>query len=438
MTIKRICKISVLLSAFIIVSVLGAEVLTLEQAEKIALDRNIQLQIAEESMQQANAGFREALGNALPSLSAYGQYTNNLELPVMVIDVGFGPQSFKMGSTYNTTGGISLSQPIFTGGALYSAIRMAKTGQNMAEIQAREEKNSVILTVRTLYYQLLLMESLIKATEESELSAKANLAMVQKKYDAGKANRFEVLQAEFKYREIKPTLISLKNQKKMLLTNFKSFLNIDQDKELNISGELNMMDNPFHDYSIDDIKEKAVANRNELKLLTHQKQMLHSQRLMAASSGLPKVSFSADLRHQAQANDMDDLEYFRSKNIGLNVSIPLISGGKNLASVQKANIELKKNELQLEQTINFIMADVEMAFLKVRETEEKIETNAALVNQAEEALRMVKLLYENGSATQVELLNAESGLLGARSAYSSSIFEHNVAIIQLKKSINQL
>lgn len=438
MIIKSICKIFVLLSAFVMSSLLSAETLTLEQAEKIAMDRNIQLQIAEESLQQANAGFREALGNALPGLSAYGQYTNNLELPVMVIDVGFGPQSFKMGSTYNTTGGISLTQPIFTGGALYSAIRMAKTGQDMAEIQAREEKNSVILTVRTLYYQLLLMESLIRATEESELSAKANLDMVQKKYDAGKANNFEVLQAEFKYREIKPTLISLNNQRKMLLTNFKSFLNIDQEEDLNISGELNMTDNPFHEYTIEEIKETAVVNRNELKLLSHEKQLLRSQRLMAASSGLPKVSFSADLRHQAQANDFDDLEYFRSKNIGVSVSIPLISGGKNLASVQKANIELKKNELRLEQTLNYILADVEKAFLKVKETEEKVETNAVLVKQAEEALRMVKLLYENGGATQVELLNAESGLFGAKSAFSSSVFEHNVAVVQLKKSINQL
>jgi len=438
MTIKSIYKTSFLLSVFLMASVLGAEVLTLEQAEKIAFDRNIQLQIAEETLQQANAGFREALGNALPSISAYGQYSNNIELPVMVIDVGFGPQSFKMGSTYNTTGGISLTQPLFTGGALFSAIRMAKTGQNMAEIQAREEKNSVIMTVRTLYYQLLLMESLIKATEESELSAKANLDMVQKKYDAGKANRFEVLQAEFKYREIKPILISLNNQRKMLLTNFKSFLNLEQDKELMISGELNLMDNPFHKQTAEDIKQMAIANRNELKLLTYQKQILHSQRILAASSGLPKVSFSADLRHQAQANDMDDLEYFRSKNIGLSVSIPLISGGKNLASVQKANIELKKNELLLEQTINFILADVEKAFFKVKETEEKVESNAVLVKQAEEALRMVKILYENGSATQVELLNAESGLLGAKSAFSSSVFEHNVAVNQLKKSINQL
>ncbi len=438
MSIKRMCKTCVLLSALLVTTLLQAEGLTLEQAERIALDRNIQLQIAEESLQQANAGFREALGNALPSLNAYGQYTNNIELPVMVIDVGFGPQSFKMGSTYNSTGGISLSQPLFTGGALYSAIRMAKTGQNMAEIQEREEKNTVILTVRTLYYQLLLMESLIKATEESERSALSNMEMVRKKFDAGKANNFEVLQAEFKYREIKPTLISLKNQRIMLLTNFKSFLNINQDEALSISGELTLMDNPFHDYTIDEIKKKAVANRNELKLLSHQKQLLKSQRLMAASSGLPKVSFSADLRHQAQADDTDKLEYFRSKNIGLSVSVPLINGGKNLASVQKANIELKKNELQLEQTLNYILADVEQAYLKVYETEEKVETNAVLVKQAEEALRMVKILYENGSATQVELLNAESGFLGAKSAYAGSVFEHNVAIVLLKKSINQL
>ncbi|HAE86411.1 TPA: hypothetical protein DCG86_00130, partial [Candidatus Marinimicrobia bacterium] len=113
-------------------------------------------------------------------------------------------------------------------------------------------------------------------------------------------------------------------------------------------------------------------------------------------------------------------------------------GGKHLASVQQANIDLKKYDLQMEQAMDFILSEVEKAYLKVYEAQEKVESIAALVEQADEALRMVKIMYENGGATQVEVLNAESGALGARSSYLSSVFEFNTAILQLKQAINKL
>ncbi|BFN36677.1 TolC family protein [Fidelibacter multiformis] len=430
---------SVLILFVISVLPVQGEELTLEAAEKIALENNIQLKMAEASLQKAEAGFREAIGGLMPTFSAYGQYTKNFELPVVVIDIpGAGPQSITMGSTYNSTGGLSVSQPLFTSGALYSSLRMAKTGEEIAKIQKEQEKNSVILTVRTLYQQILLVESLVQATENSQRSALANFEMVQKMKSVGKANQFEVLQAEVKYREISPRLMSLKNQKKNLVTNLITFLNLETGQDIELSGELTLMDNPFRESTLEKIKQEALENRYELVLLKHQEKMLKSQRILAASGALPKVSLSADVRHQAQAESQDDMEYYRSKNASVSISIPLLSGGKHLASVQQASIDLKKHELQVEQTIDFILSDVEKAYLKVFESREKVEANATLVEQADEALRMVKIMYENGGATQVEVLNAESGALGARSSYLSSVFEFNTAILQLKQAINKL
>lgn len=416
-----------------------AERLTLDKAEAIALEKNIRLQIAEESMNQANAAFREALGELLPGVSAYGQYTENFELPVVVIDIpGAGPQSIKMGSPYSSTAGFSLSQPLFTSGALYASVSMAKKGKEIAEIQSVQEKNSVISTVRTLYNQILLVESLIEATEESRKSAKANLDIVAKKKVLGQASQFEVLQADVKYREIGPKLVSLKNQRQTLMTNLKTFLNLKEDKEFELSGQLIPDSNPFRDYSLEEIKEEAMQNRPELTLLQQQKAILKSQRLLAASAALPKVNLQADVTHQAQAETRDDLEYYRSKNVAVSVSIPLFKGGKNLASVQQANIELKKHELEYEQAEDHILSEVENAYLMIFETAKSVESNTALVRQAQEAVRLAKIMYENGRATQVELLSAESGLLNAKSAYLSSVFEYNTAILQLKKAINKL
>ncbi|HAE87905.1 TPA: hypothetical protein DCG86_07760, partial [Candidatus Marinimicrobia bacterium] len=164
-------------------------------------------------------------------------------------------------------------------------------------------------------------------------SAQANLEIVQKMKSVGKANQFEVLQAEVKFREISPRLVSLKNQKKSLITNMITFLNLETGQDIELSGELTLMDNPFRESTLEEIKREALENRYELALLKHQEKMLKSQRILAASAALPKVSVSADVRHQAQAESQDDMEYYRSKNVSVSVSIPLLSGGKHLASV---------------------------------------------------------------------------------------------------------
>jgi outer membrane protein TolC len=118
--------------------------------------------------------------------------------------------------------------------------------------------------------------------------------------------------------------------------------------------------------------------------------------------------------------------------------VPLFNGGRKLAGIQKAKISEKELALQLRQMELLIEADVESAYLMLQESVMKIESNSRVVEQAAEALRLARLMYENGSVTQLDVLNSESGWLQAQSAYLSSIFEFNVALNNLKSAINQL
>ena len=118
--------------------------------------------------------------------------------------------------------------------------------------------------------------------------------------------------------------------------------------------------------------------------------------------------------------------------------MPLFNGGKNAASIQKATIGMKEAQYQLEQIEDFVYTDVDAAYRKVNETMTNIYATQDVVKQAEEALRLSKLLYESGSATQLELMSAESGYIGAQSNYISSVFQYNLAVEDLKKSLNNL
>jgi len=196
--------------------------------------------------------------------------------------------------------------------------------------------------------------------------------------------------------------------------------------------------NPYKNKSLEYIKSIALKKRTELKLLNGQKYIQRNRRLISYSSSLPKVSLQSQIQYQSQAETIDELDYTKSMYASVNLSIPIFSGARNFRKIQKSNIEIKKTNIQYEQMRNHILNEVESTYLKVKETEANIEANAGLIEQAKEALRLAKLMYENGRITQLEVQSSESSYLQAQSAYYQSIFEYNVAINSLKQSLNEL
>ncbi|MCF7840995.1 MAG: TolC family protein [Candidatus Marinimicrobia bacterium] len=419
--------------------------LTLERAEKLALEQNFDLSIAREGETKAKVSVAEAVGIVLPSINAYGSYTKNHELPVIYIPDFSNPAGpnipITMGVPYNATAGLSLNQPLFNGGAAGNGLLIALEAKNISSYSREMTRQQVLNTVRSLYYQTEFLESLIEATERSSLSAKTNLEQVQKREAVGKASRFDLLQAQVKLQSLQPQLQSLKNQHETVLTHLRMVMGIEEPVQLNITDSLHKVTNPFAGASLDSLKTIGLMNRPEMRITESQQDIAKYQRNIAMGQVLPSISLSADVRHQAQAEHSRDIErdlYMRSTTTALNLSWPLFSGGRKALGIQKAVIAKKEADIRLQQTTLSIKSEIEAAWLKVNETEMNIEANATMMEQAAEALRLARIMYANGSSTQLEVLTAEGNYLQAQSSYYQTIFQYNVAVDQLKKAVNAL
>ncbi|MEA3392442.1 MAG: TolC family protein [Candidatus Marinimicrobia bacterium] len=434
---KKLFIIITLLSTF-----LFARDITLAEAEKLALENNIQIKLSEASLQKAKASSHETLANFFPTISSFYQLQDNLELSVMVVDFdGDGPTpptELRMGKQFSSTAGIQLSYPIFTGGAIINGQLMASAAVNLSELSLQDQINTVIHTIRVLYYQTQMLESMIEATERGLQSAKESYELALKRQAVGQTTRLDILQAQVRYESYKPQLISLENQRVSALTNLKTFINDPSLDAITVVGKLEQSVNPYESLDIGDLMEITQAERLELKMAHEQQKLAKYQKNLAWSGILPKVQLGGAVQWQGNADLIADLDHKRSSNISVSVSLPLFNGGKNAASIQKASIGVKEAGYQFEQIEDFIYADVDAAYRKVAETMENIYATEGVVAQAEEALRLSKLLYNTGSATQLDLMAAESGYLGARSNHISSVFQYNMAVETLKKSLNNL
>ena len=161
---------------------------------------------------------------------------------------------------------------------------------------------------------------------------------------------------------------------------------------------------------------------------------------MSKAAFMPSIVFGTAYQYQGQRDDFKFVgdDFFKSFNSSISINIPLFNGFKNSAKLQQAKIAIKESDHQAESLTNGIKLEVKGAFFTMKEAQEKVQTQQKTIEQAKEAQRLARLMYSEGASTQLDVLNANLALNQAKMNYQQSLFEYNVALANLKKSINQL
>jgi TolC family type I secretion outer membrane protein len=415
--------------------------LNLETAQQIALENNPSVKLAREGVLKSKAQVTETRAGMLPTLSVFSQAQHAWELPTMVIDFpGMGKQKFKMGTENTVVAGLSIDQPLFVGGAIWSGYQMAKIGADVSVANLETTENSVIVKVTEAYYGVLFANSSVEVAEQALESAEENLEQVKKFFEVGKSSQFDVLRAEVQVSNYKPMVVSAKNQQRLAESNLRMILGIDNEAEFLFTDELEFTETYLTEIPLEELIEIAINDRPEILIMNKQEEMFEKQVSVARASFMPSLFFSTSLQHQALKDEIDITrkDFYRSSSSSLSLSIPIFSGFKNSANLQKAKIAVKESGHQKESLYNGIELEVKAAYFKLKESEENVSTQQKTIEQAREAKRLAELMYSEGASTQLDVLNANLALNQALMNYQKSLFDYNVALANLKKATNQL
>ena len=437
--IKRV--IPAVISLIIIMNISFGESINieLETAKSIALKQNPGVKLAREGVKKLDATVTEARSGLFPSVSAFSSLQHAWELPTIVIDFpGVGRQAFKMGSENTVASGINISQPLFTGGAIWTGYRMSMLSREIAHANLKSVEQNTVYQVTNAYYGVLFAKSAVAVAKQALESAEENLLQVTKFYNAGKSSRFDVLRAEVQMANFKPMVVSSTNQLKLAESGLRLVLGMENDKDFNYTEELRFDTSDLTEKNLDELIEIALQERPEVIILNNQKKMALRQLTLARSSFMPSLLFGTNYQYQGLRDDFEFTkdDFYKSFNSTLSISIPLFNGFKNSANIQKARIGITESNHQEESLNNAIRVEVKTAFYKIKEAKENVLTQQKTIEQAEEALKLANLMYSEGSSTQLDVLNANLALNQAKMNYTKSLFEYNVAIASLKKAIS--
>lgn len=463
---KRLKRSFYVLIFLMSISFLNGETIDLDlsMAREITLNNNPTIKLAREGVRKSYQQISEARSGMLPVISAFSSVQHawdlqenripnflkepfdmlnyNLYIANLIPTFEEQPQYIEMafGLENMLVTGLDFKQPIFTGGIIRSGYQISKLGHNIALSQLKTTELKIITDLTTAYYSVLFAKSAVHVAEEALQSAQKNLDQVTKFYEVGKSSRFDVLRAEVQLANIKPQLISAKNGFRLAESRLRMIMGIDESVELNYLEKLELTYSELTEKSYDELIDIALSTRPEIAMMRDQKKISEKQVAIAKGAFMPSVIFGTSYQYQGQRDDFgfESGDFNKSFSSSISISIPLFNGMKNSSKLQQSKIALKEADYQAESVEQGIRLEVKAAYFSMQEALEKVQTQKKTIEQAKEAQRLARLMYSEGSSTQLDVLNADLAVQQAQMNYSQSLLEYNIALSNLKKAINQL
>lgn len=417
---------------------------TLEEAINFALDSSYTAINSRREIAKALKQKWETTATGLPQLDAAIGYQNNIKQPVVLIpgeiagdEAGsFVPVVF--GTRQNANAVATLNQLIFDGSylvGLQAARAFLDYSQNANERTRLEIRKGVV----NAYCSVLLAREIIDIFSKNTENLQTNLDETRAVYKNGLAEEEDVEQLEITLLELRTQLDNAHRSEEIAEQMFKVALGIEigipviLTENLDDLAELNI-NLAFMEDSLE--VEKNVDYKIAFNL-TEQRSL---ELKLEKSRYLPTLNAFLNYGTQANANDFaffdSDLRWFQSSLLGVNLNIPILSSGLRNARTQQAQIALDQAETQLEQTIQEIKLQHEMALSNYHFMVDKYQNSKKYLALSQRIERKNQIKFAEGIASSFELRQAQTQLYTAQQEYFQSMLNLINAKTDLETVLN--
>lgn len=405
--------------------------LTIDESIHIALEKNPNIKIANEKVNDARQSVFQALGSALPSVSFQG--THIADEKVQVIQNPFAPGTLTLDFTMDYQYDVRVSQPLFTGGKIALGTLMARKGLDLMQSQYENEKNNMAFNVIQAYLGMLVTQEFLEVAQEGYDTAQEFYEISKLLYEQGMISKLDLLQAEVQAANLLPQKTQAENGVTMAAAGLKMLLGLDSEIEIELTDA--MAYNPG-EYDLDQLKADALSNRAEVKQMDLSRSLSSMNVNMARADFLPVIGLSYSYSKSGNDLDLRD-DWDDSYMVAVGMSYDLFKGGSRLSRVRQARIAQRQTNYGYEALKDGILLEVEQVYLRLMEAEKNILSQEKTVSQAVEAARLAKIQFREGTITNLQANQIQINLTAAKANYLQALFNYTLAEASIKKAIGE-
>jgi outer membrane protein TolC len=421
--------ISALLAIFLKGSVAGENLsLDLRTAIDISLENNEFFLIAKKELDRADGQIMEAVSGALPQVTGSLRYDRNWRVPVGVFQMDDEVVNFRFGTDNNYIADLTVTQPIYSGGRTFTALRMARVYKKMSKEVVNRSRQDLKYTVYNSFYGALLANEIYRVNLESHRLAQENLDVARKMFDQGMVAEYDLLRARVAVSNIGPLVIKAENDAEVAVSNLKNILGIDMDIEIDLVADFDSNQFVLPPFDPESAKAELRENRPEIKISQNETSLSRHLVSIAKAGYKPTLSFSTSLQYQAQFNEGNifDKKWDRSLNSIIMLSVPIFDSWKTPSKVKQAKASLVQSSLREESILKSMILDFEQNLGRYNEARKRLSVQGDAVELARRGLSIAGVRYESGVGTQLEVSDARLAL--AKAEINRAIAFHDLAV----------
>lgn len=409
----------------------------------------------------ADAKVKETIGIGLPQISGTANLQDFLKVPKVLFPDFIGPaisgylndnvtdasgtkltvnppagqggfQEVSFQQKYNSSVGISVNQLIFDGSYLVG-LKASKTYKELSEKTLNRTLIETNVAVTKAYYMVLVNNKQLDLLTANIQQLKAQLDQTQALFDNGFAEKIDADRLRVIYNNLLTEKQNIERSLGLGITMLKFQMGMPITDRLTLSGK------------IEDVKLEKTAFKTDTT--TYQSRIEYSLAQTAIklnqldlkrykSQYLPSLAAFGSGSYQFQNNEFKQLyeKSFPSVVVGLQLNVPIFSGGQKHQKVKQAQFAVQKSQNDLFNAKNSINLDIQNSITNYTNSLNSLESQQRNLDLANEVLRVSKIKYEQGVGSSIEVTQAQTSLKEAENNYINALYNALVSKVDTEKA----
>lgn len=406
--------------------------LTLQQAETIAIKNHPQVQAAQYEVNYSNQQIVESRAAYYPTVTGEvtGSQGNNL--------ARMGAGDLSASRLFNRFGqGLVVQQLITDSGRTMNLVSSSRLQAKATVQNAQATRYDVILQVNRSYFDVLHAQAVVKVAEQTVSARQLLSDQVTELARNNLKSQLDVSFAEVNVSEAKLLLLRAQDAVQQALAELGRAMGSDQPANYQLADQPMPAGPPT---TADPLVAQALDNRPELASLRFSREAAYKFADAEKDLSRPTVSVIGvggflPFINNPSPNTAAPPEY---EGIAANLSIPLFNGhlfsARREAAVQRA----MESDQRLRDQQQRISRDVRVAWASTNDAYQRIDVTAQFLRQAALALDLAQGRYSLGLSSIIELTQAQLNLTNAEIENLNAKYDYQTQYSALQYTIGLL
>lgn len=410
--------------------IMAQELLTVEQAVKIALENNYEIKIAQNKLSVDKVN--NTIGNAgmLPQLDASLNKNNSIQNSKQTQSNGV-VRELDNAKNNRLEYGVNLGWTVFDGLKMFARYDQLKESEKQGDVQLKLMVLNKVSDVMTTYYDLVQQQQLIKALDTTIVISKQRLKTAENRFSIGKAAKLEVLNAQVDLNTDASVLLKQKEVFGITKIRLNELLARDLSTDFLVAEEVTIDDQ----LQLAELKTLMEKQNLQLQLALINKRVAELDLKQTKANRYPTIRLSTGYTFLETESSLGFTSATSSKglNYGVTATMPIFNGFSQNRNEKIAKLLVESSALAIEQqkqSVNAQLASAYQTYQTNLELAKLEESNEAI---AKKNLEITLDKFKIGTIPTIEFRNAQENYINAVARNNSARFQAKISEIVLQQ-----